>query len=468
MNCSRCGNPIPEGADRCPHCSSSVRYGGNTEFFGKAAASGLHFKDIFSDVFKKHPKSDGERLFMAGTQQTTPREDEMLREWRKPWVFAWVGIVGIILTVVLYFMSSYMRSYAAFMTVGSFIMPITALLFYWEMNIPRNIPLYEVILMFLAGGVLSFFISMILFQVISTETASFAAFCEEPAKLLALAFFLRKSDKKYILNGILIGGAVGAGFSAIESLGYAFDYAAVGGEVYGTATVVLRGVLSPGGHVVWAAIYGGALAMVKGREPLKGPHFIDLNFLKYFFISVVLHFIWNSGISLVPLPIVGDLSYVLLTVAAWVALFWIMNKGIRQIVDITNSYGSIPAGYGRPRAAAPLSAAAGEQAVSRSGPAMLVGIGGVYAGQTISCQPGQLVFGREPSVCNLVFPSGIPGISRKHCILELKNGNFFLSDCGSTYGTFLGDGRRLNTGEQVLLQSGQQFYMGHEVFEVRN
>ncbi|WP_249304180.1 PrsW family glutamic-type intramembrane protease [Qiania dongpingensis] len=70
------------------------------------------------------------------------------------------------------------------------------------------------------------------------------------------------------MKGILIGSAVGAGFSATESLGYAFDHAAVGGEVYGTATVVLRGVLPPGGHVVWAVIYdlSNVLLTVAARE----------------------------------------------------------------------------------------------------------------------------------------------------------------------------------------------------------
>ncbi len=462
MNCSRCGASIPDGAARCPNCGSSVRYGGNTEFFGRAAKSGLRFRDIFSDVLKKHSKRDGESLFLAGTQDTTPREDAMLREWRKPWVFAWVALIGIVLSLALYLMSSYIATYAAFMMVGSFVMPIAALLFYWEMNIPRNIPLYSVILMFLAGGVLSFFISMILFQVIPTEMASFAAFCEEPGKLLALAFFLRKSDKKYILNGILIGGAVGAGFAAMESLGYAFNYAALGGAALGTQVVVTRGVLAVGGHVVWAAIYGGALAMAKGRETLQFRHFTNGTFLVCFAVSVILHFLWNYGFSLIPLPFFGDLSYILLTVAAWGALFWVMNKGIRQIVEVTNGYGTPMAGFMGATPPGHIREEAGQRR-----PAVLAGIGGVYAGRTVPCETGQMVFGREASVCNLIFPANVPGISRKHCILELRNGRFFLMDCGSTYGTYLGDGSRLRSGEWIPLENGQRFYMGNEIFEVR-
>ena len=160
MRCSRCGSELPEGAVRCPVCGVSSRYGGNTEFFGKAVASSLTLKSVFSDVFKSHPKSDGERLFMAGTGQSTPREDEMLREWRKPWVFARVLLIGICVSILLYLLAYYTDvAYPGFLMVGSFVMPLATLMFYWEMNIPRNIPLYSVLLMFLVGGAISLVIS---------------------------------------------------------------------------------------------------------------------------------------------------------------------------------------------------------------------------------------------------------------------------------------------------------------------
>ena len=87
MQCTKCGNRIPDGSDRCPHCGSSVRFGGNTEFFGKAVRSNLRFRDVFSGVFQKQPKGAGEKLFLAGTAQTTPSESAMLREWNKPDVY---------------------------------------------------------------------------------------------------------------------------------------------------------------------------------------------------------------------------------------------------------------------------------------------------------------------------------------------------------------------------------------------
>ena len=444
MRCSRCGAEIPPGRDRCPHCGASVQYGGNTEFFGKAASSNLKFWDIFSDVFRRHSRAEGERLFMAGTSATTPPESEMLRQWTKPWVFAWVAILGVALALALYLMSDYIKSYAGFMLLGPFVVPLAALMFYWEMNIPRNIPLYEVLVMFLAGGVISLFLSMLLFQVVPMETASYAAFCEEPGKLLALAFFLRTPKKRYILNGVLVGGAVGAGFSAIESAGYALEALASDGTAW--TSVTLRGILAPGGHVVWAAIEGAALAMVKGSEPLRLQHLVHPNFLMFFASSIVLHFIWNAAFFIAPVPVFGDVKYILLTVIAWAVLFYLMNQGVRQVVAAVRQGGGAPA------------ASQGRRPAARS--LYLVCERGAMAGQQYPLANGLLVLGRDPGTCQLILPGACQGVSRVHCQLEIRGGVCVLSDRGSTYGTYLEGGHRLAPGERVTLAAGQVFFLG--------
>ena len=460
MNCPQCKKQVPEGSQTCPYCGRSLRYGGNTEFYRKAAGSGLKLKDVFTDVLKHHDKSDGERLFMAGTQVTTPSESNMLREWQKPWVFARVGFIGILISFALYLMAYYLKTYAAFMMIGSFVIPVTALMFYWEMNITRNIPLYEVALMFLTGGVISLFVSMLFFQVVDTEISSFAAFCEEPGKLLALAFFLRKPEKKYILNGILIGGAVGAGFSAMETAGYALEVLTRSGDA--ASVVITRGILSPGGHVVWAAMYGGALAMVKGSGRLEIRQLGDMRFLKYFLAAVGLHFIWNSGIAILPLPYVGDLSYVILTAAGWILLFTVIQKGISQIVGVTGGT-AVPAGH------AGQAQTGRKEAVSFQDTAVLMGVSGPYKGQSIMLQNGKIILGRDPGACSLVFPPQQAGISRIHCSLTFDGNAVWLTDEGSAYGTYLADGRRLTAGNRVRLCKGDRFCLGTAdvMFEVR-
>lgn len=477
MNCPKCGKIIPDGTSVCRHCGYQTHFGGNTEFYQKAASTNvMGIKDVFSDVFKRHSKGDGESLFMAGTSKTTPHEADMLREWRKPWVFMWIIIIGVVLSLVLYLMSSMVKSYGAFMVVGSFVMPLAALMFYWEMNIPRNIPLYQVLLMFLAGGVASLFISMIFFQVVDTTYASFAAFCEEPAKLLAFLIFLRKPDKKYILNGILIGGAIGAGFGAMESVGYALDVLSQGVAVTGgdpnfqgavneltAGVVLLRGVLAPGMHVVWAALYGGALAMVKGNETLQPKHFADVRFWIYFGISIALHFVWNSGLSLLPIPVFGDLLNVLLMIGAWVILFFLINKGIKQVLAVSSAAGA----HSAPRAIETAPKMAAPKAAANT--PTLVGLTGAYQGHSIPLTRGDIVFGRDPSCCSIVLPQETAGISRRHCTLSFDGVNVFLCDDGSSYGTYLSGGQKLAPGVRVPLKSGSRFYLGGEsaLFEIR-
>ena len=61
---------------------------GNKTFFKKAGKGQMSFGEIFSDVMKKHSSKDIDRLFISGTELTTPRESEMLAGWQKPFLFA--------------------------------------------------------------------------------------------------------------------------------------------------------------------------------------------------------------------------------------------------------------------------------------------------------------------------------------------------------------------------------------------
>jgi RsiW-degrading membrane proteinase PrsW (M82 family) len=77
------------------------------------------------------------------------------------------------------------------------------------------------------------------------------------SKLFTIIFVMRSltfNRYRFSINGLLLGAAVGAGFAAFESAGYALR---VGLNLNTTAMVtniVLRGVFSPFGHIVWSAI----------------------------------------------------------------------------------------------------------------------------------------------------------------------------------------------------------------------
>lgn len=451
MECPKCHKQITAATKICPYCGQRINYGGNTEFYEKAVNETLSIKDIFSGVFRPHSKKEREKLFMAGTSETTPGEDEMLREWCKPWLFARVLLAGLLLTVAMYWLAENTPvALAGYFIVSASFIPVGMLIFFWELNIPRNIPFYEVILMMLAGGILSLIVTIVLGKFITgpkSMGASFAAFIEEPAKIAALAVFLRKADKKYILNGVLIGAAVGAGFACFESAGYVFMYSSTYEDLIQMA--IVRGAGNLGSHAVYAALEGGALAMVKKQRELHGSDFIQPDFLKFTAVSIVLHYINNSSFSLFTIGPV-EVGRLLLNLVGWAVLFILIKKGIQQVLDITNSF--------------PM-----QTDIIHKCSNQLVGIRGIYQGQVFPLEKGQLVFGRDTKTCNILFPPNASGISRIHCTLHYDGQRFLLADHKSSNGTWLENGVRIPAGTEYELTLNQRFYLGNNenMFEIR-
>jgi hypothetical protein len=101
----------------------------------------------------------------------------------------------------------------------------------------------------------------------------------------------------------------------------------------------------------------------------------------------------------------------------------------------------------------------------------LLGIAGQYAGSSIGLDSGPSTMGRDPSSVNLVFPAEVNSISKRHCRVswDVARRVFVLEDLGSTNGTFLASGERVNPGQPRDLRPGDRFYIGdlRNQFEVR-
>lgn len=67
----------------------------------------------------------------------------------------------------------------------------------------------------------------------------------------------------------------------------------------------------------------------------------------------------------------------------------------------------------------------------------LRGTGGVFVGKTLPLDP-PVTLGRQPDLCQLVFPPDTGGVSRRHCRLELVWGTVLVTDLHSRYGTTAG------------------------------
>lgn len=86
-----------------------------------------------------------------------------------------------------------------------------------------------------------------------------------------------------------------------------------------------------------------------------------------------------------------------------------------------------------------------------------------HNGMTVPLTAGQeICIGRDFTYCRVVFQSGTPGVSNRHCSLTWNDtlNQFVLIDLQSTYGTYVANGQRLTPGVPYYLRSGERFYVG--------
>ena len=74
---------------------------------------------------------------------------------------------------------------------------------------------------------------------------------------------------------------------------------------------------------------------------------------------------------------------------------------------------------------------------------------------------GQVVMGRNTS-CGIVFPEDTKGVSGRHCAVFFDKGDVYVTDLGSSFGTFIEPGQRLAAQQSVRIPLGKKFWLGSE------
>ena len=342
--CPECGKKVKSSDINCPDCGYPLQKKSATNIVsenldkitGAKSENYVTFKDLFKNTFKKHTDEELDEVFVCGSKETTPSVKDINPKNASAWVY---------FKIFIFFLIAYIPCRIGFINygndnflpglimLGAFAMPVVVLIFFFEINLFRNIPFYKVIKYFILGGALSLILAILFFSlefntdIMTYSGALMVGVIEETAKAAIVALFIFKSKNcNYILNGLLIGAAVGAGFAAFETAGYILRY----GLNYGVANMLyvikLRGFLAPGGHVAWAAIEGAALMFVKGFEKIDKKHLNDKRFLLICLIPVVLHGIWDMPLNI---PYCG--TQIAVSVIAWLVIIYFINLGLQQI-----------------------------------------------------------------------------------------------------------------------------------------
>ncbi len=209
-----------------------------------------------------------------------------------------VGSGLFIVTTIVMLLTGNLNLYPTVILIGNFLVPVVFVAFLYD-----HLSLDTVATSFCVGGILgvlgaSILESLVLpvasnpTQGLSLGGAFAVGLIEEGCKIAVVAFLARKMDHTSQMDGLLLGGAVGMGFAALESTGYAFTTLLLshGSVSASLAETLIRGLLAPFGHGIWTGILGAVLF----RESTPRHYRITGTLiLTYLFVSV-LHGLWDG------------------------------------------------------------------------------------------------------------------------------------------------------------------------------
>ncbi|MBR0056827.1 MAG: PrsW family intramembrane metalloprotease, partial [Kiritimatiellae bacterium] len=342
---------------------------------------GFSLKTFFSEVFRRHTDEEAEAVFSCGAGGA--RVDG----WPVPWVFGRALFLSLAVFAGFLFASYHFKNtnlFPGLILVGSFAVPLSTLILFFELNVWRDISFYQVFRCFLCGAIVSLIFSLFLFDSFPGKTLraaigmSSAGVVEEVGKLAALLCVVDTAKSRHLLGGMLLGAAVGAGFAAFESAGYALNNLNSGGLDACVHNLMERGVLAPFGHVVWTAIAGAALWRVKGEGRFHPRMLLDARFLRIAWVPMVLHMIWNCDALQLPF----ELTRILLGIVAWGVALSLAQEGLRGAAAYGRGMRGAPA-PAAPRSASSMALAVLAFVVATFSTGFLVSAGGAFFNRVV-------------------------------------------------------------------------------------
>ncbi len=239
------------------------------------------------------------------------------------WAWVVVLVVGIVLfelvrrTLIATLNPNFVPS---LILLGAAVIPAAFLTFIAGRRLPTDLGANALALTALLGGVIGTVVAGTLefdaLQRLGGLPMLFVALIEEAAKLVVpLALLFVPRYRRMPANGLVLGVASGAGFAALETMGYALtiliqtrgDISAVDG------TLVLRGLLAPAAHMAWTGLTAAALWRWAERG-WSGRAFGG--FVLTYVVAVVLHTVWDSVGGLIVYVVLAIVAFVLLLVVA--------------------------------------------------------------------------------------------------------------------------------------------------------
>ncbi len=215
-----------------------------------------------------------------------------------------IGILLFVAATIVMFLTSNPNLYPTVILIGNFLIPVVFVVFLYDHQHLSSLAPETIGRSFGIGGILGVLGASILETILlpsslaqgqglSFSNALIVGLIEEGCKIAAVILLARRMHPRTQIDGLLLGAAVGMGFAALESTGYAFT-AFLASHGYVSASIfatVLRGLLAPFGHGTWTAILGAVLFRQSGPKHFR---FNIPVIVTYLFVSL-LHALWDGS-----------------------------------------------------------------------------------------------------------------------------------------------------------------------------
>lgn len=238
---------------------------------------------------------------MSGMSQSP---HPLVRASRLTWLRVLVfGFLLFVFTVLVMYWTHNTNLYPTVIVIGNFLVPVAFVAFLYDYQQITSLTPEMIAKSFAMGGMLGVLGASILEslllpkptgpdETISLRSGMIIALIEEGCKIAAVILLSRKIRHDAPIDGLLLGAAVGMGFAALESTGYAFNALIYNQGFVGASIVetILRGLIAPFGHGTWTAILGAILF----RESKAHRFRLTLPVILAFIFVVVLHGCWDG------------------------------------------------------------------------------------------------------------------------------------------------------------------------------
>jgi RsiW-degrading membrane proteinase PrsW (M82 family) len=210
------------------------------------------------------------------------------------------GVVLWVATVATTFATGNVNLVPTVILLGSFLVPVTFVVYAFGRADGVLTP-QRIFIAFVCGGVLGVLGASVLEAALLRQPSGLGyvgvGLIEEAVKLAALWLLARRLTRYTTRDGMVLGAAVGFGFAALESAGYAFTamFTSNGLSLLNLVeTEALRAALAPVGHGLWTAILGGALFATAARARRGRPR-LRLSLVGWYLLVSLLHALWDAA-----------------------------------------------------------------------------------------------------------------------------------------------------------------------------